>query len=93
MRELVLYSRQGCCLCEGLEYRLRALDLVGLSITLTVMDIDAPGTPQEVQARYDLEVPVLALDGHDLPRVSPRLTADALRSWLVRALDNTQSSF
>ena len=86
MKQLTLYSRAGCCLCEGLETRLRALDLVGMSITLTVIDIDAPGTPQDLKARYDLEVPVLALDGCDLPRVSPRLTGEGLLNWLQRCL-------
>ena len=86
MQKLTLYSRAGCCLCEGLETRLRALDLVGISITLTVIDIDAPVTPQDLKARYDLEVPVLALDGCDLPRVSPRLTGEGLLNWLQRCL-------
>ena len=86
MHELTLFSRTGCCLCEGLESRLRALDLVGISITLKVIDIDAPGTPQELKARYDLEVPVLALDGSELPRVSPRLTGEGLLNWLQRCL-------
>ena len=86
MQKLTLYSRTGCCLCEGLESRLRDLDLLGLSIELTVMDIDAPGTPQLLKARYDLEVPVLALDGSELPRVSPRLTGEGLLSWLQRFL-------
>ena len=86
MHELTLYSRTGCCLCEGLESRLRDLDLVGLSITLTVIDIDATATPQKLKARYDLEVPVLALDGSELPRVSPRLTGEGLLNWLQRCL-------
>ena len=86
MHELTLYSRTGCCLCEGLESRLRALDLVGLSVTLTVMDIDASDTPEHVKARYDLEVPVLALDGSELPRVSPRLSGEGLLNWLQRCL-------
>ena len=86
MHELTLFSRTGCCLCEGLESRLRALDLVGISITLKVIDIDEPGTPQEQRARYDLEVPVLALDGCELPRVSPRLTGEGLLNWLQRCL-------
>ena len=86
MHELTLFSRTGCCLCEGLESRLRALDLVGMSITLKVIDIDAQGTPQELKARYDLEVPVLALDGSELPRVSPRLTGEGLLNWLQRCL-------
>ena len=86
MHELTLYSRTGCCLCEGLESRLKDLDLVGLSITLKVIDIDATGIPQELKARYDLEVPVLALDGSELPRVSPRLTGEGLLNWLQRCL-------
>ena len=86
MHELTLYSRTGCCLCEGLESRLRALDLVGLSVTLTVMDIDASDTSEHVKARYDLEVPVLALDGSELPRVSPRLSGEGLLNWLQRCL-------
>ena len=86
MKQLTLYSRTGCCLCEGLESRLRDLDLKGLSIELTVIDIDAPGTLQELKARYDLEVPVLALDGFELPRVSPRLTGEGLLNWLQRCL-------
>ena len=86
MKQLTLYSRTGCCLCEGLESRLRALDLKGLSIELTVIDIDASDTPQELKARYDFEVPVLALDGSELPRVSPRLTGEGLLNWLQRCL-------
>ena len=86
MKQLTLYSRTGCCLCEGLESRLRDLDLKGLSIELAVIDIDSPGTPQELKARYDLEVPVLALDGTELPRVSPRLTGEGLLNWLQRCL-------
>ena len=86
MKQLTLYSRAGCCLCEGLESRLRALDLLGLSIELTVIDIDATGTPQELKARYDLEVPVLALADQELPRVSPRLDGEGLFNWLQRRL-------
>ncbi len=86
MKQLTLYSRAGCCLCEGLESRLRALDLVGLSIELTVIDIDMPGTLPDLRARYDLEVPVLALEGSELPRVSPRLTGEGLSNWLQLCL-------
>ena len=86
MHQLTLYSRTGCCLCEGLESRLKALDLVPMALVLTVIDIDAPDTPQDLRARYDLEVPVLALDGCELPRVSPRLTGEGLLNWLQRCL-------
>ena len=86
MKQLTLYSRTGCCLCEGLESRLRDLDLVELSIALTVIDIDMPETPPDLSARYDLEVPVLALNGSELPRVSPRLKGEGLLDWLQRCL-------
>jgi hypothetical protein len=84
MRDLRLYSRQGCCLCAGLEERLRQLDLDSLQLTLTTVDIDHPDTPSEWKARYDLEVPVLSLDHKELPRVSPRLSDDGLLKWLVK---------
>lgn len=77
---LLLYSRQGCCLCEGLEQKLRALEPAP---PLTVVDVDGdPG----LQARFGLEVPVLLVAGEGaprpLPRVSPRLQGAQLRHWL-----------
>jgi len=73
---LLLFTRQGCCLCEGLEAKLRALDPAP---ALETRDVDADPA---LQARYGLEVPVLLADGRELPRVSPRLTPEALRRWL-----------
>ena len=87
-QELTLFSRQGCCLCEGLEQRLRSIDLTGLGLRMTVVDIDAPGTHPAVKARFDLDVPVLSLAGRLLPRVSPRLSGDGLFVWLQRALSS-----
>ena len=81
--ELVLFTRQGCCLCEGLAERLQALDPAP---RLTLVDVD--GDPA-LQARFGLEVPVLAQpDGQGrlrlLPRVPPRLAGAALAQWLRR---------
>jgi hypothetical protein len=80
MAELILFTRRGCCLCEGLEERLRALDPPP---PLHCVDIDADPA---LRARYDLEVPVLALERggvvQELPRVSPRLAGPQLRNWL-----------
>jgi hypothetical protein len=82
---LVLYTRAGCCLCEGLEERLRALDPPP---ALTLMDVDQDPA---LQARYGLEVPVLALpaasgegEPRPLPPVSPRLAGARLHDWLRR---------
>jgi hypothetical protein len=51
---LRLYTRVGCCLCEGLEERLRALDPPP---PLEPVDVDGDSA---LQARYGLRVPVLA---------------------------------
>ena len=74
MADLVLFTRQGCCLCEGLEEKLRALE-----IPLERRDVDADPA---LQARYVLEVPVLLAGGRELPRVSPRLSGPQLAAWL-----------
>ena len=83
MVALRLYTRSGCCLCEGLEERLRALDPAPV---LELVDVD--GDPA-LLARYGLEVPVLALIEaggglRPLPRVAPRLQGDQLAAWLSR---------
>jgi hypothetical protein len=78
---LRLYSRQGCCLCEGLRERLAALEPPP---PIALLDVD--GDP-ELQARYGLRVPVLArpMGGggwQDLPPVPPRLAGERLTRWL-----------
>jgi len=92
---LRLYTRRGCCLCEGLEERLRALDP-----PLPLEPVDVDGDP-DLQARYGLRVPVLAQAGGsaaagaapagappapvwvDLPPVPPRLGGGRLQAWLA----------
>ncbi|MFO8238702.1 MAG: glutaredoxin family protein [Prochlorococcaceae cyanobacterium] len=80
---LLLYSRRHCCLCEGLEQKLRALDPAP---PLTVVDVD---DDPALQARFGLEVPVLLVPGEGapprpLPRVPPRLQGAQLQHWLAR---------
>jgi Glutaredoxin-like domain (DUF836) len=78
MAELLLITRQGCCLCEGLEEKLRQL-----AVPLQCLDVDQDPALLE---RYGLEVPVLLLrdggDQRELPRVSPRLVGPQLAAWL-----------
>ena len=89
--QLLLYSREGCCLCKGLEQRLSKLDLSRLNppLQLYVVDIDAPSTPAKVKYLYDLRVPVLAIDNNgifsELPPVPPRLIGEQLKFWLQRS--------
>jgi len=79
---LRLYTRVGCCLCEGLQERLEALQPPP---RLELVDVD---TDPQLQARYGLSVPVLALPAtaelpeRQLPPLSPRLSGEGLRCWL-----------
>ena len=79
---LRLYSRPGCCLCEGLEGKLRALNL---PMPLEVVNVDLD---PELERRFGLAVPVLSLFSptgeHVLPRVPPRLAGQPLLVWLQR---------
>ena len=94
---LILYSRKGCCLCEGLEQRLRTIPLHELtpSLNLEVVDIDDLDALSTERARYNLEVPVLAIqmdwskEKVELPRVSPRLDGIALLNWLQKIVIKT----
>lgn len=92
-RQLVLYTKQGCCLCEGLKEKLDTAFLLGgpnslSSVQLQVRDI--AGNP-EWERRYQYEVPVLARvlsDGSEqvLPRLSPRLGVELIQKKIASAL-------
>ena len=79
---LLLLTRKGCCLCEGLEQKLRAIDP---PLALELIDVD--GDPA-LQARFGLEVPVLQVRSgqgdRQLPRVPPRLAGASLQVWLQK---------
>jgi hypothetical protein len=79
---LLLLTRKGCCLCEGLEQKLRSLDP---PLALELIDVD--GDPA-LQARFGLEVPVLQVrciqGDRQLPRVPPRLAGASLQVWLQK---------
>ena len=95
--KLILLTRSGCCLCEGLEERLWKLSLDQLEkpIKLCVRDIDSKDVTKAEAARYSLEVPILLLElssplrRFELPRVSPRLDEEALLSWLQKIISKT----
>ena len=84
---LRLYTRQGCCLCEGLQERLQNLEPAP---SLELVDVDADPS---LQARYGLLVPVLAVASapaagavprwRQLPPVPPRLAGPRLAAWLA----------
>jgi len=92
---LILYSRQGCCLCQTLEEKLSNICLRNLkpSIVLSIVDIDSNRVSLDIQMKYTNEVPVIVLDSArllkkiELPRVSPRLKEEMLLSWIQKNLN------
>lgn len=83
MIQLVLYSKPGCHLCEGLQEKLAQLDL-----QVEVRDITTQDTWMQA---YQYEVPVLFQVKADatevpLPRPSPRLSVAQLQTFLNKVL-------
>ena len=81
---LILYSKPGCHLCEGLQEK---LEQVQLNFELEVRDI----TTREDWFQYQYEIPVLCKStdtGNEtpLPRPSPRATVQQLKQMLQKHL-------
>ena len=80
--QLILYSKPGCHLCEGLQEKLEQIKNLGFD--LEVRDIT---TRDDWFAAYQYEIPVLHLltsDGKEklIPRPSPRLSVERLEKML-----------
>jgi glutaredoxin len=84
---LVLYSKPGCHLCEGLQEKLEQIQ--GLDIELEIRDIT---TREDWFQAYQYEVPVLYRVKEQqplpieelLPRPSPRASVEHLKKMLNR---------
>ncbi|MBW4635549.1 MAG: glutaredoxin family protein [Iphinoe sp. HA4291-MV1] len=86
---IILYSKPGCHLCEGLQEKLEQIQ--NLKFELEIRDIT---TREDWFQAYQYEVPVLFLANHRgtegtqenkellLPRPSPRATVQQLQSML-----------
>ena len=59
IRQLVLYSRKDCCLCEDMK---TIINSVAKKIPLSLEEIDVD-TSTELRNAYGEEVPVLYIDG------------------------------
>ncbi|KAK9813295.1 hypothetical protein WJX72_011996 [[Myrmecia] bisecta] len=94
--KLIIYSKPGCHLCDGLKEKVQALldraqfmPSVFSSAHLEVRDIT---TKPEWESAYGLVIPVLTsacLDDSQevkIPRPSPRLTAERLGRHIEQAL-------
>ncbi|KAM1664500.1 hypothetical protein COP1_043884 [Malus domestica] len=92
-RALILYSKPGCCLCDGLKEKLQAAFLLSGPDSLHDVDLqvrDITSNPEWERA-YQFEIPVLARvlsDGTEetLPRLSPRLGVELVQKKISAAL-------
>lgn len=75
--QVTLYRKPGCGLCDGAE---RILLRISRRIPLHVTPVDIDSDP-DLQARYFLEIPVIAAGGHELARapISERTLEARLR--------------
>ncbi|KAI9200125.1 hypothetical protein LWI28_003071 [Acer negundo] len=92
-RKLVLYSKPGCCLCDGLKEKLQAAFLLSGSESLHDVDLQVRDitTNPDWENAYQYEIPVLARllsDGTEeiLPRLSPRLGVELIQKKISSAL-------
>jgi hypothetical protein len=83
--QLILYSKPGCHLCEGLQSKLEQVSQI--KFELEIRDIT---TREDWFSAYQYEVPVLCqklLDGEKpLPRMSPRSSVTKLEQMLKQNL-------
>jgi len=86
--DLILYSKPGCHLCEGLLEKLGEIAQKDVSMTIEVRDIT---THEAWFAAYQYEIPVLFWrdtqgEEHAIARPSPRLSSAQLEQWLTKAI-------
>ena len=90
--QLILYSKPGCHLCEGLEEKLQQIRL-NLNFDLEIRDITSRPDWFNV---YQYEVPVIcklsAGKEQLLPRLSPRATTRQLQQMLQKYLSSDGQS-
>ena len=83
--QLILYSKPGCHLCEGLLEKLEQVN--DIEFNLEIRDIN---TREDWFAAYQYEIPVLCQQlpngEKPLPRISPRASATKLEQMLKKNL-------
>ncbi|XP_031098649.1 uncharacterized protein LOC116002622 [Ipomoea triloba] len=90
-RKLILYSKPGCCLCDGLKEKLAAAFSISGSEYVVDLEVRDITTNPEWEKAYQFEIPVLARlcpDGTEevIPRLSPRLGVELVRKKITAAL-------
>src|SRR5713226_6071056 len=66
MREVVLYTRSGCCLCDEAKH---ALQVARAQVRFILREVDIDSDPA-LQAAHRFDVPVIAIDADEL-RATP----------------------
>lgn len=83
--QLILYSKPGCHLCEGLQEKLEQVE--NLPFELEIRDITSR---EDWFAAYQYEVPILAWQTPEgekiLPRLSPRASGRQVERMLQKYL-------
>lgn len=83
--DLILYSKPGCHLCEGLQEKLAAVE--NIDFNLEIRDIT---TREDWFVAYQYEIPVLCqklpTTEKSLPRISPRASVAKLEQMLQKNL-------
>lgn len=85
--KLILYSKPGCHLCEGLQEKLEQID--SIPFELEIRDIT---TRDEWFQAYQYEVPMLFLENGSaqlIPRPSPRASVKQLEQLLQKYMDKS----
>lgn len=84
---VVLYTRQGCGLCRGVE---EMLQKYAKRCEVTVVDIDTDDT---LLKRYGLRIPVVSVNGEEVAegQISEHVVRDAIRGANAGPLQTRQS--
>jgi hypothetical protein len=82
VKEVILYTRPGCHLCEEARQSISALQDVGYRFELSELDIEAD---EELLRKFVERIPVVAVDGE----IVSELTLD--RSALLARLDTVKA--
>jgi len=96
---LILYSKPGCHLCEGLQEKLEQI-LKTQNFTNLELEIRDITTREDWFGAYQYEVPVLVLANplgteayeQPLPRPSPRANVQQIQQMLCKYLSNTKKN-
>ncbi|XP_078429741.1 thioredoxin superfamily protein isoform X2 [Wolffia australiana] len=96
-KQLILYTKPGCCLCDGLKEKLETAFLLGGPRSLADVQFHVRDILEnsEWERRYQYEIPVLARvlpDGSEeiLPRLSPRLGVELIQKKIFAAFEDLE---